>query len=119
MSRIDHPAQRRLSPGRTVFLALIAGFVATGVSADTLAQPKDTSLERAAADYVRFREDVAAIEGLKFDNANVTREAHRRLAAHDPEGLSAGWVAYAALVAADTPEFAEALKKENEEKAQP
>ena len=58
------------------------------------------------------REDVAAVEAMPFDNANVTREAHRRLAAHDPAGIAGGWVAYAALVAADTPEFAAALKKE-------
>lgn len=96
--------------------AMMAGFAATTVSADTLAQPKDTSLERAAADYVRFREDVAAIEQMTFDNAKVTREAHRRLGAHDPAGISGGWVAYAALVAADTPEFAEALKDQMKKK---
>ncbi|MEO1250888.1 MAG: hypothetical protein AAFW81_00920 [Pseudomonadota bacterium] len=96
--------------------AFIAGFAATGVSADTLAQPKDDSLERAAADYVRFREDVAAVEAMPFDNAKVTREAHRLLAAHQPDGITAGWVAYAALVASDTPEFAESLKKEMKRK---
>jgi len=108
---------RRAAPKRLVLAAaLIAGFAATGVSADTLAQPKDDALERAAANYIRFREDVAAIEAMAFDNAGVTREAHRRLAAHDSEELSAGWVAYAALVAADTPEFAEALKAEMKKK---
>jgi len=75
-------------------------------------QPRDNALERKAADYIRFREDVAAIEAMKFDNASVTREAHRRLSAHDSEELSAGWVAYAALVAADTPAFAKAMQKE-------
>lgn len=83
-----------------------------GVSADTLAQPKETVLERRAADYVRFREDVAAIEAIPFNSAETTREAHRRLNAHNSAALSSGWVAYAALVAADTPEFAEALQKE-------
>lgn len=100
------------APRWAVVIAACAGFAATGVAADTLAQPKDDALERVAANYVRFREDVAAIEAMPFDNADVTREAHRRLAAHDSVELSAGWVAYAALVAADTPEFAEALKKE-------
>ena len=106
-----HVRRPRFS-GFAFIAAMTAGFAATGVSADTLAQPKDTSLERAAADYVRFREDVAAIEAMPFDNAGVTREAHRRLAAHKPDKIAGGWVAYAALVAADTPEFAEALKKE-------
>lgn len=97
-------------------LALAAGFAATAVSADTLAQPKDNSLERQAASYIQFREDVAAIEAMPFDNAGVTREAHRRLAAHDSTALSNGWMAYAALVAADTPEFAKALQKEMKKK---
>jgi len=100
------------SPSRTACLAIIAGFITTGVSADTLAQPRDNALERTAADYVRFREDVEAIEKTPFTNADVTREAHRRLAAHDSYGLSNGWVAYAALVAADTPAFAKAMQKE-------
>lgn len=95
---------------------LAAGFAATAVSAESLAQPKDNALERQAASYIRFREDVVAIEAMPFNNAEVTREAHRRLAAHDTDDLVAGWVAYAALVAADQPGFAEALKKEIKKK---
>ncbi len=107
--------QRKVRPA-AAFAALAAGFVATAVSADTLAQPKDNTLERQAADYVRFREDVAAIEAMPFTDEEVTREAHRRLAAHDSEGLSGGWVAYAALVAADSPAFAAALQEEIKKK---
>jgi hypothetical protein len=93
--------------------ALILGAAAsTTVAADTLAQPRQTALERRAAEYVRFRTDVAAVEATPFDSAKTTREAHLRLSAHDSMALSSGWVAYAALVAADTPEFAEALEKE-------
>lgn len=113
---LRHMNPARIRAGRTAMIAVFAGFAATAVSADTLAQPKDDSLERAAAHYVRFREDVAAIEAMPFDNAGVTREAHRRFSAHEPDQLTAGWVAYAALVAADTPEFAEALKKEVKKK---
>ena len=43
-------------------------------------------------------------------SSDTTREAHKLLSAHSPDALSGGWVAYAALVAADTPEFAEALR---------
>lgn len=109
--------RRRFAPRVAAAVALLAGLAATGVSADTLAQPKQTdSLERAAAKYIRFREDVAAIEAMPFNNKDVTREAHRRLAAHGPRDLSGGWVAYAALVAAETPEFAEALKEASKTK---
>ena len=105
-------AGSRFTPTRTAFLALCAGFMTTAVSADTLAQPRDNALERAAADYIRYREDVVSLEETSFSNAQVTREAHRRLASHDSKELSAGWVAYAALVAAQVPEFAQALEKE-------
>lgn len=116
MLRFNRLALLRRAPRKTVMLAIAAGFAATGVSADTLAQPEDNTLERHAAQYIRFREDVAAIEAIPFTNADVTREAHRRLGAHDPEALSSGWVAYAALVAADTPAFKEALQKEMKKK---
>lgn len=117
MSRSRQFTATRRSPRCAAILAVFAGFAATGVSADTLAQPKDNALERQAADYIRFREDVAAIEAMPFKNADITREAHRRFAAHNSEDLSAGWVAYAALVAADTPELAAALNKEMKKKA--
>lgn len=107
-------ADRRSVKTRPPFLtALIIGAALTGgVSAESLAQPGETALEQRAANYVRFREDIAAIEATPFDSAKTTREAHKRLSAHTSKDLSSGWVAYAALVAADTPAFADALKKE-------
>ena len=113
MSRKNRLSANRQTPKRAGIFAVFAAFIATsGVSADTLAQPRSDALERKAAHYIEFRKDVAAIEGTPFDNAAATREAHRRLSAHDSEELTAGWVAYAALVAADTPAFAESLKQE-------
>ena len=106
------PARTGKQSRRTMIFAVAAGLATTTVSADTLAQPRDNALERQAAHYIRYREDVAAIEAMKFDNAKVTRDAHQRLAAHDSDELTTGWVAYAALVAADTPAFAEGIEKE-------
>ncbi len=80
--------------------------------ADSLGEPAVTPLEIAAASYIQYREDVAAIEATQFDKPAATREAHKRLAAHDPDALTVGWIAYAALVAADTPEFLADLEKE-------
>lgn len=110
------PSRRPLRPAAAL-AALAAGLAASTVSADTLAQPKDNTLERQAANYIRFREDVAAIEAIPFTDEEVTREAHRRLAAHDAKELSDGWVAYAALVAADSPAFAEAIQEEIKKKS--
>ena len=95
-----------------IAVAIGAGTLTGAAYADSLDNPEITALEETAADYIRYREDVAAIEATPFDNAAATRDAHKRLAAHDSKGLSSGWVAYAALVAADTPEFAEALQDE-------
>ncbi|MEL7487065.1 MAG: hypothetical protein AAGJ87_07615 [Pseudomonadota bacterium] len=95
--------------GALAFAACVASGVA---AADTLAQPQTTALEKAAAHYIQYREDVVAIENTPMDNAAATRMAHKHLSAHDPAKLASGWVAYAALVAADTPEFAAALQQE-------
>ncbi|GJL91319.1 hypothetical protein [Hyphococcus sp.] len=115
--RKKQSVRRKALRPHMAFAALAAGLAATGVSAESLAQPKDNALERSAASYIAFREDVAAIEAMPFNNAEVTREAHRRLSAHNAESLSAGWVAYAALVAADQPAFAEAIEHEIKKKA--
>ncbi len=115
-SRKEGPSRKARFQPHVAAVAIIAGLAATAVSADTLAQPKDTTLERQAASYIRFREDVAALEAMPFNSAEITREAHRRLAAHDSEDLSAGWVAYAALVVSDQPAFAEALQGELKKK---
>ena len=109
-------SRRRLRNAVSAAAGGAAMLMASGVSADTLAQPRDTSLERTAHAYVLFREDVEALEKAPFKDAETTREAHRRLSSHDPKDLSAGWVALAALVAAETPEFAESLQEEIKEK---
>lgn len=101
---------RRIGGAMAAAASFFAFAATTAVSAESLAQPRDTALERAAADYIRFRADVAAIEATPFNSAETTREAHRRLSTHDSEALSSGWVAYAALVAADTPAFRKALE---------
>ncbi|MEM9170393.1 MAG: hypothetical protein AAGC56_12160 [Pseudomonadota bacterium] len=103
---------RRFGLRQAAALVAGAGLLNGAVCAETLAQPKSDALERKAANYVQYRQDVAAIEADKIDGPAATREAHKRLAAHDPANLSGGWVAYAALVAASTPDFVESIKKE-------
>ncbi|MEM1397602.1 MAG: hypothetical protein AAGH38_09170 [Pseudomonadota bacterium] len=94
--------------GAFSFLAIAA---TSGVSADSLAQPPKASLESQAAAYIQFRQDVAKIEEIPFTSADTTREAHRLLGAHNSNDLTAGWMAYAALIAADTDEFKQAIEK--------
>jgi len=115
VSQVKHGKMNTIKRGLAggIAIAISAGVMATSTaSADSLDNPEITALEEAAAEYIRYREDVAVIEATPFDNAAATRDAHKRLAAHDSKDLSSGWVSYAALVAADTPEFAEALQRE-------
>ena len=75
-------------------------------------------LEEKAAAYVYLRSDIAAVEGTTMKSAKAMREAHNRLGSFEAKDMGAAWVAYAALVAADTPAFAEAIeKKTNKKKA--
>ncbi len=90
--------------------SLTAFAATTGAGADSLAQPAQPALERQAAAYVQFRQDVAKIEGIPFTSAETTREAHRLLSAHNAQDLTSGWMAYAALLAAETEEFGDAIE---------
>lgn len=98
-----------------VFL-VSAATLSTSFAEETLSEPRDNSLERSAANYIRFREDVNLLETTTFNSAEATREAHKRLSSHNSKEISAGWVAFAALVAAETPEFAASLQNEVKEK---
>jgi hypothetical protein len=110
-------SKNRAKRVRPTLIAAAAATLAltSGVSADSLAQPRDASLERRAADYIRFREDVAAVEAAPLNSAATIRDAHKRLSTHHSKALSSGWTAYAALVAADSPAFKKALEKEIED----
>ncbi|MEM8987867.1 MAG: hypothetical protein AAGC95_14215 [Pseudomonadota bacterium] len=97
----------------TVCAAAVFAVSSAGAFADqTIAAPAPKAdLPEIAAAYVQFRKDVAEIKAMGMDSADETREAHKRLAAHDPDTLAQGWVAYVALVAADSPDFSKGLQK--------
>ncbi|MBB4658542.1 hypothetical protein [Parvularcula dongshanensis] len=94
-------------------LAAIVGFASAGEAVVPTASAQEASslLERTASDYVFLRTDIDYIGSSPVKDAKGMREAHNRLASFDPEALARGWVAYAALVAADTPSFAEAIEQ--------
>ena len=95
----------------TILGAAAALTTFTGASAQNLSQPTITPLEQRASSYIEFRNDIQMIDATPVDSAYATRDAHNRLASHDATMLSSGWVAYAALVAADTPSFAQSLSE--------
>ncbi len=100
-----------------VGLALLLGIVACQTTEPpavntTISQPEMTPLEQRASAYVQFRADIDLLAATVVDSDQATRDAHNRLASHSPDMLSSGWVAYAALVAADDPAFAKSVQDE-------
>ena len=100
---------------------MAAAVAAAGVCAtsDALAQEgagTGAMLEERAAPYVFLRGDIAQIEGTAMKSAKAMRDAHNRLGSFEPKDMGASWVAYAALVAADTPAFADAIEAKTNKK---
>ena len=79
-------------------------------AAESLGRAAPTEMAAWAASYVEFRKDLEAIDAMPVRSMKETREAHQRLGSHDAASLARGWMAYAALVAADTPEFVDGLR---------
>ena len=92
-------------------LAIFAGSALAPAYAETVQQPPTTALESRAAYYIDFRNDIDRVDAMAPRSAADTREIHNILASHDPDMLSSGWIAYAALIAADNPTFAAAIKE--------
>ncbi|MFC3303500.1 hypothetical protein [Parvularcula lutaonensis] len=68
-------------------------------------------IEFAAQPYIQFREDIDHVSANKPQDEASMRDAYYRLASHDNRTMAASWIAYAAMIAADTPEFSAAVEK--------
>ncbi|MEO1312039.1 MAG: hypothetical protein AAFV51_13915, partial [Pseudomonadota bacterium] len=103
----------RLRPAvKASFVAAASALIGVAAaSAQTLAQPAQTALEQSAASYIQYRADVDFVRKNGLNSSADVRQAHNRLAGHDAAAFANGWIAYAALVAADTPAFADGLRK--------
>jgi hypothetical protein len=91
--------------------ALTGASAAAGDKGDAALSAKPSVLEETAARYILLRAEIDHLETMPIENASAMREAHNRLASFDPDDMDSAWLAYAALVAADTPIFAEAIEK--------
>ncbi|MEM9421691.1 MAG: hypothetical protein AAF986_04150 [Pseudomonadota bacterium] len=74
------------------------------------ASPPVPIMEMSAAPYIFLRGDVAHLEGMTLKSDKSTRDAHFRLSSYSSKDVAAAAVAYAALVAADTPAFAKTIE---------
>ena len=70
----------------------------------------DDSVAEAAAVYLAFTRDVQAIRG-GFESPEAVQAALRRGASYQPDQLSRGLVAYASIVALQSPEFVAGVRQ--------
>lgn len=70
------------------------------------------SVADSAAVYIAFARDMAAIEG-GFESPEAIQSALARAAAYDPEQLSRGLIAYASILALQSPEFVQGVRQFN------
>ena len=69
-------------------------------------------IEYAAQPYIQYREDIDHVASGIPDSEESMRDAYYRLASHDNRTMAASWIAYAAMIAADTPAFHDAVAAE-------
>ena len=73
--------------------------------------PPPPSVQEIAAEYSRFSQDLISISGMKLDTPREIRKAYSLLENHEPNLLSKGWVAKAAVRASQDVAFQNAIRK--------
>jgi hypothetical protein len=84
--------------------------VAVAATAAALAAPLDDPVLDAANAYLSFHADAAAIGQSKLDNADDLERSLALGARHSPDALTRGWIAYGAVIAAQSPAFAAGVR---------
>ncbi|NNU16998.1 hypothetical protein HK107_11770 [Parvularcula sp. ZS-1/3] len=90
--------------------ALSLGAAHAGAAAKVEDMKGAQLIEYAAQPYIQFREDIDHVSTKMPASEAEMRDAYFRLASHDNRTMAASWIAYAAMIAADSPEFASAIE---------
>jgi hypothetical protein len=69
------------------------------------AQAQTDPLHAAVHGYARYQNDVSVLLDAEIDSAAALDSALERMSRHDPTALTSGWIAYNAMVAAQSPAF--------------
>jgi len=77
--------------------------------------PPPPSVQEIAAEYGRFSKDLQDIAAMKLDTPQEVRKAYGLLKNHDPNLLSKGWIAKAAVRASQDVAFQNAIRKKVED----
>ena len=105
---------------RSLSAVLIATLAATSASAwqrnnkpdePDVAARVGAPLVREAGGYAVFQGDLSEFETSPFGSLGEIDTALETVASHRPETLSRSWMAYAALVAAQSPEFVDGVRQ--------
>ncbi|MEM7739357.1 MAG: hypothetical protein AAF225_00965 [Pseudomonadota bacterium] len=103
-------ALKSLVTGAVALTVAIAGTAGAAPKKEKAADITGAALiELAAEPYIQFRQDVDEVGKQMPKNTTMMRDAHYRLASHDQMALAGAWIAYAAMVAADEPAFANSV----------
>lgn len=128
MSDEGHAAGRNPAASKAGELGMLKSFAIAGLAVSAVAfgtagatsnvAPRDDLksmrgaelIEYAAKPYIQFREDIDHISASMPDSEEAMRDAYFRLASHDNRTMAASWIAYAAMIAAESPEFHSAIE---------
>lgn len=91
----------------------VAGETVEAIVIETEADPapERDALAEAAATYATYQVDVTIARDKPFQSPEDIETSLTNFGIQQPEAMTSGWLAYSALVAAQTPEFEESLKK--------
>lgn len=114
---------RQVFPRRALSVAALAAAVLAGCSTPEPAAPPapppppppppvtlNSGVADAASIYVTFMRDVATIQAGGFTSAEAIQEALRKGAAYEPAQLSRSMIAYASILALQSPEFVSGVR---------
>ncbi len=91
-------------------LAFQAAAQTAAPQVQTVSSPSQPDpLSRAAATYATYQGDVTDVKSKGFNSAGDIDKALSNLGGHNSDQFTQGWMAYSALVAAQTPEFRAAV----------
>jgi hypothetical protein len=104
-------------------LCLAAAFAALAVASSASAAQRNrvpepdvaarvaAPLVREASGYALYQEDVSQLEAAPFGSLDDIDGALEMVSSHNPDALARAWIAYAALVAAQSPEFVDGVRQ--------
>lgn len=90
-----------------LFAATICASLVFMTATPTRADPVHDAIE----DYALYQNDVSLLLDLNIDSARVVNGALARITRNDPERVARGFIAYGALTAAQSPDFARGVER--------